>query len=835
MNLFKKSYILDETITMIVNGTSSQDELYASKDDQLFGFEGDDILDASNGEGNNLLDGGSGSDRLFANNNDTLRGGIGADDLFAVGSSGFNILEGGEDNDRLFVVEGSNNKLNGASGNDRLTVSDGTGYNTLLGGLGNDVLNVSNGTGNNSLEGNEGDDVLIGGLASDRLFGGSGDDLLFSGKKGSQLTGGTGEDRFFIASAAVPDVAVEVLDFTQGQDKVLITGIPEVEKFSDLILQQIGLDTSIKVNINGELKEFGILRNVQANTLTADDFDFQVGVFAISDASAIEGNVITFTITRAEYTQSEQSVIVSTSLTTEDTASTTDFATKTETIIFEVGATQKSFTVQTTPDFVFEGNETFTVSLSNPTNEAIINPTSGIAKGTINNDDPNPLVIITQTNGTTNVTEEGATDSYSLVLASQPTADVILTIDSGEQIQISPKTLTFTTQNWNLAQNVTVTAIDDAIVEGHDSQTIEHTAASTDTDYDGIAIDPVNVSITDNDIPLSKSADSDVFTIKGNGDKARLSVELAAHSSNQLYELGVFTVSDEQGNIGNIAPGATGYTEAALQRAKVIFSSLADIPNGFNGDLTSLLEFNSGEQLRFYLVRNTTTDTVMAGQAAMTDVLFSDPTNLQIESLSDGSFSLVWKNQDLVVKIQPTEQQLPLGANLQGKHQGELIDLRGVTQSPTAEFTVHREAAFNNFIGFYQVADENGGIDTNDDGVADILVGQTGYAEAAVRGRVADINLTVSNQGTASYTGTFGADSLFAPFIIVDGRPDAFLDSNPNNNPAIYFPFLGANTNNTDHIRLLGNNTFGFEDLVNGGDKDYNDVIVQLNFSVNAV
>ncbi|MBD2415999.1 sodium:calcium exchanger [Nostoc calcicola FACHB-389] len=820
---------------MIVNGTSSQDELYANKDDQLFGFEGDDILDASNGEGNNLLDGGSGSDRLFANNNDTLRGGIGADELFAVGSSGFNTLEAGEDNDRLFVVEGSNNKLDGGSGNDRLTVSDGTGYNTLFGGLGNDVLDVSNGTGNNSLEGNEGDDVLIGGLASDRLFGGSGDDSLFGGIKGSQLTGGTGQDRFFIASAAVPDVAIEVLDFTQGQDKVLITGIPQVQKFSDLKLEQIGLDTSIKVNINGELKEFGILRNVQANTLTADDFDFQVGVFAISDASAIEGNVITFTITRTEYTQAEQSVTVSTSLTTEDTASATDFVTKTETIIFEAGATQKSFTVQTTPDFVFEGNETFTVSLSNPTNKAIINSTSGTAKGTINNDDANPLVIITQTNDSTNVTEDGATDSYSVVLASQPTADVIVSIDSDEQIQTSPKTLTFTTQNWNLAQNVTVRAIDDAIVEGDDSQTIQHTATSTDTDYDGIAIDPVNVNITDNDIPLSKNADSDVFTIKGNGDKARLSVELTAHSSNQLYELGVFTVDDEQGNIGNIAPGATGYTEAALQRAKVIFSSLADIPNGFNGDLTSLLEFNSGEQLRFYLVRNTTTDTILAGRAAMTNVLFSDPTNLQIDSLSDGSFSLAWKNQDLVVKIQPTEQQLPLGANFQGKHQGELIDLRGVTQSVTAEFTVHREAAFNNFIGFYQVADENGGIDTNDDGVADILVGQTGYAEAAVRGRVAGIDLTVSNQGTASYTGTFGTDSLFAPFIIVDGRPDAFLDSNINNNPAVYFPFLGANTDKTDHIQLLGNNTFGFEDLANGGDKDYNDVIVRVNFSVNAV
>ncbi|MBD2514379.1 DUF4114 domain-containing protein [Nostoc sp. FACHB-973] len=820
---------------MIFNGTSSQDELYASKNDQVFGFEGDDILDASNGEGNNLLDGGSGSDRLFANNNDTLRGGIGADDLFAVGSSGFNILEAGEDNDRLFVVEGSNNKLDGASGNDRLTVSDGTGYNTLLGGLGNDVLNVSSTTGNNSLEGNEGDDVLIGGLASDRLFGGSGDDLLFGGKKGSQLTGGTGKDRFFIASAAVPDVPVEVFDFTQGQDKLLINGIPEVQKFSDLKLEQIGLDTSIKVNINGELKEFGILRNVQANTLTSDDFDFQVGVFAISDASAIEGNVITFTITRTEYTQSEQSITVSTSLTAEDTASTADFGTKTETIIFEAGATQKSFTVQITPDFVFEGNETFTVSLSNPTNKAIINPTSGTAKGTINNDDPNPLVIITQTDGSTNVSEAGATDSYSVVLASQPTADAIVTIDGGEQIQTSPKILTFTTQNWNVAQNVTVTAVDDAIVEGDDSQTIEHTATSSDADYDGIAIDPVNINITDNDIPLSKNADNDIFTIKGNGKKTRLSVELTAHSSNQFYELGVFTVSDEQGNIGDIVPGGSGYTEAALQRAKVIFSSLANIPNGFNSDLTSLLEFNSGEQLRFYLVRNTTTDSILAGQTPISNVLFFDPKNLQIESLNDGSFSLAWKNQDLVVKIQPTDQELPLGASFQGKNQGELIDLRGVTQSVTAEFAVHREAAFNNFVGFYKVADENGGIDTNDDGVADILVGQSGYAEAAVRKRVVGIDLTVSNQGTASYTGTFGADSLFAPFIIVDGRPDAFLDGNPNNNPAIYFPFLGTNTDKTDHIQLLGNNTFGFEDLVNGGDKDYNDVIVRVNLSVNAV
>ncbi len=90
----------------------------------------------------------------------------------------------------------------------------------------------------------------------------------------------------------------------------------------------------------------------------------------------------------------------------------------------------------------------------------------------------------------------------------------------------------------------------------------------------------------------------------------------------------------------------------------------------------------------------------------------------------------------------------------------------------------------------------------------------------------------MNDQGTANYTGTFQPDSIFAPFIIIDGKPDAIVDSNANNDPKVYFSFLGANSDKVDHIRLLGNNTFGFEDLPNGGDKDYNDVIVRVNLSV---
>ncbi|MGF1986717.1 MAG: DUF4347 domain-containing protein [Nostoc sp. ZfuVER08] len=324
-----------------------------------------------------------------------------------------------------------------------------------------------------------------------------------------------------------------------------------------------------------------------------------------------------------------------------------------------------------------------------------------------------------------------------------------------------------------------------------------------------------------------------IFTVKSKdkGGKGKLSIKIKANKSKEVNELCVFNVDDDEGKIDGIAPGAEGYTKAALLRSKVIFCSLGNLPNGFNSDdLTSILEFESNTRLRFYMVSQTTTQTILSGKASFSNVVFSSSTN---NSTEQEGFSLNFQN--LVLTVQATNQEVTLGTKLQGKKEGELIDLRSVTKSVKAEFKVHREAAFNNCVGFYQIADESGGIDTNNDGVADILVGQAGYAEAAVRQRVTGIDLTVTNQGTASHSGTFAAGSLFAPFIIVNGKPDAFLGDIRNNNPKVYFAFLGANADKKDHIRLLGNNTFGFEDLPNGGDRDYNDVIVQVKLTANAV
>ncbi|GEM_PF-6770318 len=114
---------------------------------------------------------------------------------------------------------------------------------------------------------------------------------------------------------------------------------------------------------------------------------------------------------------------------------------------------------------------------------------------------PEPGVTIVESDGSTAVTEGGAGDSYTIVLDSEPTASVVITISGDAQVQVSPPEVTFTTENWDEPRTITVTAVNDSAVEGNHTGTITHVALSADQDYDGITIEDVVVQITDNDVP----------------------------------------------------------------------------------------------------------------------------------------------------------------------------------------------------------------------------------------------------------------------------------------------------------------------------------------------
>ncbi|WP_254566337.1 putative Ig domain-containing protein [Oscillatoria sp. HE19RPO] len=107
--------------------------------------------------------------------------------------------------------------------------------------------------------------------------------------------------------------------------------------------------------------------------------------------------------------------------------------------------------------------------------------------------------IITESDGSTNVTEGGATDTYTIVLTNRPTAEVTITINPDHHTTTGVDSVIFTPENWDEPQAVEIVAVDDNLVEGNQIGTITHTATSTDPNYNGISIDPVTANITDND------------------------------------------------------------------------------------------------------------------------------------------------------------------------------------------------------------------------------------------------------------------------------------------------------------------------------------------------
>ncbi len=143
---------------------------------------------------------------------------------------------------------------------------------------------------------------------------------------------------------------------------------------------------------------------------------------------------------------------------------------------------------------------------------------------------PLPGVVLTQSGGTTDVTEGGATDTYTLVLSSLPAANVSIAINPGAQVTVGSSPVVFTTGNWATAQTVTVTAVDDLILEGAHTGTISHTVTSSDLAYNGLSVPNVGVNITDNEIDPC-SAVSFPYTLPDN-TPATLSTAITCANAN---------------------------------------------------------------------------------------------------------------------------------------------------------------------------------------------------------------------------------------------------------------------------------------------------------------
>ncbi len=137
------------------------------------------------------------------------------------------------------------------------------------------------------------------------------------------------------------------------------------------------------------------------------------------------------------------------------------------------------------------------------------------------------------------------------------------------------------------------------------------------------------------------------------------------------------------------------------------------------------------------------------------------------------------------------------------------------------------DAAYNNNIGFYAVQDSIGTIKLANGST--LKPGDPNYAVEAIRNAILQAGKIDSKLGRDIVGG-----GIYAPVVVAQGTLADFVSKNPTNGGDgklihAYFNYLGANPDNFDHFKLISPNTFAVEDQYGGGDRDFNDLVVNMN------
>ena len=249
------------------------------------------------------------------------------------------------------------------------------------------------------------------------------------------------------------------------------------------------------------------------------------------------------------------------------------------------------------------------------------------------------------------IDENAGTGSFTVVLNSEPTSDVVfdVTSDKTDEATIDKSTLTFTSANWDTSQTVTVTGVDDDI-DRDDTATITVAVkdASSDDTFDALTDQTVGITLTDDDVAPTVST-SAVFSItsssvtmggdmsdKGSADVTETGVVYS--SINASPEIGGADVTQDSNGaatgifsetIGSLAPNTTYNFQAyainsagtsyggvqsftTKQTQTITFNSLSDKAYG-NSDFDPSATASSGLTVS-YSSSNTSVATIVAGK-----------------------------------------------------------------------------------------------------------------------------------------------------------------------------------------------------------------------------
>jgi large repetitive protein len=312
------------------------------------------------------------------------------------------------------------------------------------------------------------------------------------------------------------------------------------------------------------------------SVINTDNDTAGITVSAISAHTTETGGTATFTVVLATQPADDVTIGLSSNDLSEGTVSPASL-----TFTSANWSTPQLVTVTGVDDFVDDGDITYSIVTAAATSSDSNYSGRNANDVTVVNDD-NDTAGVTLTSITGNTSEVGGTATFTVKLNSQPTADVTIGLSSNDLSEgtVSPASLLFDSTNWNTAQTVTVTGVDDAIADGNITYSIlTANASSSDTKYNNMVIPDVSVVNTDNDgVGFIVSNISDNTTEAGG--TAIFTVKLTSQPSQNV----VIPVSSSDTTEGTVSVASLTFTSANWnQNQTVTVSGVND--NVDDGDI----------------------------------------------------------------------------------------------------------------------------------------------------------------------------------------------------------------------------------------------------------
>ena len=289
---------------------------------------------------------------------------------------------------------------------------------------------------------------------------------------------------------------------------------------------------SVKLSFGATLPD-GVTAGTPATstvTITDDDVPSVTVSFGAASYTVTEGASRTVTVTLDA--DPERTVVIPIEKTDQGGATTADYSGVPQNVTFGSGETSKTFDFEATQDEIDDDGEGVKLGFRTMPDARVSPGTTD--KLTLSIDDDDTAAIVLSPTGLT--VGESDTSSYTVKLATQPTATVTVTISGyvGTDLTLSGTTLTndaltFTTTSWDTAQTVTVAAAHD-LDSANDTASLTHTGGG---EYAGlvsrlpVTVTESTVTITDDDPIVTVRFTQSAYTVAEGGTR-QVTVTLSA-------------------------------------------------------------------------------------------------------------------------------------------------------------------------------------------------------------------------------------------------------------------------------------------------------------------